>query len=680
MSLTHNMPKNWWSAMRDVLGWELRLLRAHRKLALAMLGVLFVPAVYAWIYLFAMWDPASHTRDLPAGLVNLDTGAQYRGRSLNLGSEVLTSIEAQSHFAYRRYQDAQQARQDVRQGRLAFVLEIPADFSQRALPGETRGAAKLTLYTSEGNNYTSAGFARRFAPEVAQRVNTMLAEARWDLVLSTAAGSQRNLDSLRTALADLHKGATELQSGLGRARDGSQQAVTASEAAVESAQRLRAGAAQLAEGSQQLGGGMRQMASSLRALESRLPAESELTSLRQGAQSLTQGQQDLLRGMDTLGAGALRLEAGLLRLRTAADETPLFGSWVVEGVTPIAAGARELGTGIGRAREAQTSLLQGAQKLQAGVGSLAEGTARAGATLSAMQARLPEDTRLDRLTEGTRELVNGHDALLGGLRQLSAGTQNLQQGLVGLTDGAGRLNVGLELLRKSLPSDVDRLEGNAQGLASSVEPEVEIVAPVANQGSALVPNFVPLALWVGAVMVCFLVHLRRVPEPVAAHPRLALAAGKLVLPLSVVLLQSLAMLALLAWVLKVPLPQPGLLALTLATSSVAFLAIVWTLVRLLGDLGKVVAVLLLIVQISAAGALLPIELSDEAFQAIHPYLPLTWVVQSFRVSLFGAYDGTFWPAYTAVALTAAAGLALGSLLGRWRPVPTPQWRPPLDIE
>jgi putative membrane protein len=203
VSWTRNMPKKWWTATRDVLGWELRLLRIHRKLALALAGVLFVPAIYAWIYLFAMWDPASHTRDLPAGLVNLDTGAQYRGRSLNLGSEVLVSIEAQGHFAYRRYQDAQEARRDARQGRLAFVLEIPADFSERALPGETRGAAKLTLYTSEGNNYASAGFARRFAPEVAQRVNPMLAEARWDLVLSTAAAAR----ATRVGAAEGRRGA-----------------------------------------------------------------------------------------------------------------------------------------------------------------------------------------------------------------------------------------------------------------------------------------------------------------------------------------------------------------------------------------------------------------------------------------------------------------------------------------
>ena len=538
------------------------------------------------------------------------------------------------------------------------MLEVPPDFSQRALPGEQPGAAKLTIYTSEGNNYTSAGFARRFAPEVAQRVNTMLAEARWDLVLSSAAGSQRNLDSLRAALADLHRGAAELQSGLGRTREGGRQAALASEAALESGQRLRTAAGQVADGSQQLGTGMRQLATSLRAMEARLPPESDLGALRQGARALADGQQDLLRGLDALGTGAQQLEVALIQLRTAADDIPLFGGAIVEGVTPIAAGSRELEAGLDRARDAQARLLAGTQRLQEGVGALADGTARARSAMSGLSARLPEDARLDRLAEGSRDLANGHDALVGGLRQMGAGTQALQTGLAGLADGAGRLSTGLELLRQSLPTDVDRPEGNAQGLALPVQPLVEVVAPVPNQGSALVPNFVPLALWVGAVMVAFLVHLRRVPESLGGHPRLALAAGKLALPLAVSVLQALAM----------------------ATTSVAFLAIVWALVRLLGDLGKVVAVLLLIVQVSAAGALLPIELSDESFQALHPYLPLTWVVQLFRVSLFDAYEGQFWPAYAVVAATAVAGLALGALVGRWRKVPASQWRPPLDIE
>ncbi|MEN9420437.1 MAG: hypothetical protein RI988_4058 [Pseudomonadota bacterium] len=669
-----------WRSALEVLRWEWRLLRAHPKHALACLGLLFVPAVYAWIYLYAMWDPASHTRDLPAGLVSLDTGAQYRERELNLGRQVLDQIERQGQFAYRRYDDPEQARREVRQGRLSFVLEIPADFSRRALPGEQPGAAKLRIYTSEGNNFASAEFARRFAPEVAQRVNTMLAEARWDLVLSRADGSQRSLETLRTALGELYRGSSELQGALARARESSQQLVSGAGGANEAATRLRAGAAQVADGAQQLGSGVRQLASSLRALEARRPSDAELQALRQGARAQAEGQREMLRGLDALGAGSSQLAAGLGQVREAADEVPLFGTRLAEGLAPVSEGMQQLGAGLQRARGGQAQLLQGAQRLEEGVETLADGTQRAGQALAALTARLPEDGRPEALADGARELLRGHEALQAGLQQLSGGTQALPGGLARLADGAGRLSTGLELVLRTLPPAVDRPEGSAQGLAQSVQPVLEVVAPVPNQGSALTPNFVPLALWVGAVMVAFVVHLRRVPAPLAGLPRGVLALGKLALPLAMVLLQSLVMLAMLAFMLGVTAPQPMLFALLLATTSVTFLALVWALVRVLGDLGKVVAVLLLIVQVSAAGALLPIELSDEAFQAMHPYLPLTWVVQAFRASLFGAFDGAFWPTYGVVAAIGLSALALGALFGRWRAVEPEGWRPPLDLD
>jgi len=314
------------------------------------------------------------------------------------------------------------------------------------------------------------------------------------------------------------------------------------------------------------------------------------------------------------------------------------------------------------------------------VTGLTEGTQRAGNAMSMLAARLPDETRLDSFVDGARDLSRGSDTLAGGLRQLSTGSDALQSGMARLTDGAGRLDTGLELLRRSLPVAVDAPGGSAQGLALSVEPVVEVVAPVPNNGTALTPNFVPLALWVGAVMTAFLLHLRRIAEPVAALPRTAQVAGKLALPLAVVLLQAALMLLMLVAVLKVPVPQPGLFALTLACASATFLLLVFALVRILGDLGKVLAVLLLIVQVSAAGALLPIELSDEAFQAMHPYLPLTWVVSAFRASLFGAYDGVFWPRLGTVAAFGAGALVLATLAGRWRVVGMAEWRPPLDIE
>ena len=324
--------------------------------------------------------------------------------------------------------------------------------------------------------------------------------------------------------------------------------------------------------------------------------------------------------------------------------------------------------------------MAGLLRVDEAVNALADGTQRAGQAMLQLATRLPDDGRLDSFVEGARELARGSESLGGGLRQLVGGSEALHGGLGKLGEGAARLNSGLELLRRSLPLAVDGPGGSAQGLALSVEPLIEVVAPVPNNGTALTPNFVPLALWVGAVMTAFLVHLRRIAQPVAGLPLTAQLVGKLALPLSIVFTQSMIMLMMLKWVLKVPVPEPGLFALTLAVASLTFMLLVFALVRLWGDLGKVAAVLLLIVQISAAGALLPIELSDDAFQVMHPYLPLTWVVNAFRASLFGAFDGVFWPTLGTVAAFGAGALLLATVAGRWRVVPLAEWRPPLDIE
>lgn len=152
------------------------------------------------------------------------------------------------------------------------------------------------------------------------------------------------------------------------------------------------------------------------------------------------------------------------------------------------------------------------------------------------------------------------------------------------------------------------------------------------------------------------------------------------LPLAAVLTQALLMLLLLRGGFGVPMPTPGAFALTLLLSSATFLALVFALVRVLGDLGKVIAVLLLVVQVSAAGALLPVELSDDVFQALHPYLPLSWVVRAFRVSLFGAFEGELAAPLATVAAIGAVALLVGLLSSRWREVPPEHWRPPLDLD
>lgn len=670
----------WREQARAVARWEWVLLRDWPQLRWAVVGLVFVPAVYALLSLSSAWDPAAHSRSLPVGLVNGDLGASYRERELNLGAQLLDALEQGAQFDYRRYADAEAARADVRRGRLDFLLIVPPDFSRQAVPGEAPGAAKLIVHTSEGNDYFAAAFARRFAPEVTARVNAMLNEARWSLVLDSAAGSQKSLQALRASLAELGSGSAELQAGLARARDGAQSLARASARAEPAIDRLEAGSRTAADTAAQLAGGLRQLNGSLRALESRRPADADVQALRAGARSLADAHRELGRNLETAQGGAVRLEEGLSALKEAADEIPLVGGRLAEGAGQLRAGAGQLAEGLGTLREGQSRMAAGASRLDEGVHTMTEGVLRSGAVLSGLVGRLPEEARLEQFVAGLRELAGGTQGLQAGLQPLDTGLQGLQAGLLRLEEGGQRLGSGLQLVLQALPGEVNAPGGSAPGMAASVQPQLEVEAPVANQGLALAVNFVPLSLWVGAVTAAFLFHLRRLSEPTAGFARSAQVAGKLALPAAVVLLQALGMVLLLRLGFGVELARPWAFTAVLASASLCFLSVVFLLVRLLGDLGKVVAVLLLIVQIGAAGALLPIQLSAPLFQTLHPLLPFTWVVKSFRAALFGAFEGQ-WLAPLGVVLGIAGGaLLLATVAGRWRVLPAAQWRPALDLD
>jgi putative membrane protein len=671
---------SWFADLRRVLHWEVDLLRRFALLRWAIAGALVVPALYALIYLSSVWDPAAHTRALPVGVVNLDAGARYRDRPINLGAELVEALERSAEFDYRTYADVESARRDVRVGTLDFMVQIPADFSRRAVPGELPGAAKLVIYTSEGNNYTGAGFAKRFAPEVVALINAMLNETRWALVLETAAGSQRSLESLDAALGQLERGARELRGGTAQVLEGTQSLGRNLARAEPEGARLASGAATAAEAGNALTGALRQLATSLRGVESRRPPDSELAALRAGSRALVDGHRELGAGLAAAQAGALQLDDGLAQLRTGIEDIPLVGGTLADGAAQLRTGSLELANGLGTLREGQARLAGGAQRVDEGVLQLTDGVQRSGAQLAAAANRLPDEARLEAFQSGLRELAAGNQALTAGLRPLAAGTQSLQAAATRIDEGAGRLVAGVELVRGSLPGASDAPGGSPRGLATPVEPMLEVDAPVANNGTALTPNFVPLALWIGASMMAFLFHFRRIAEPAADAARSAQVAGKLVLPAVLVLLQAAVVLAMMIGVLDVKVPSPATFGLILTTASLTFLAIVFALVRMFGEIGKVVAILLLTVQLAAAGALMPIQLSGELFQAIHPFLPFTWVVKAFRASLFGAFEGAWVEPWLVVVAAGGSALALSLLFGRWRVVPLPAWRPAVDTD
>lgn len=630
---------------------EATLFQRFPKLKVSALGIVFIPALYALIYLSSVWDPVARTHDLKAAIVNLDGGLDYRGQQVNVGKDVAKALHDKATFGFVDYSDAQLARAEVRQGKLAFALIIPADFSANAVPGNQAAGGRLQLYVSEGNNYNGAGLAKRFATELGHQVNTNLNEKRWSLVLSSAAGSMDNLAKMRKGVQALRDGAHQLDEGVGKAQAGAGKLETG-------AQGLSGHVGQLTDGVKQLGAGLRTM-------DAQLPKPQDLAALKSGAAELVGGHASLGQGLQTLQTGAQSLTDGANKLRDDTKGLPIVGKRVSEGAAQLAAGATQLGAGLQTARTGQTQLAEGSQRLSTGVAQLTDGVSALGVGIHTLATQAPPDAKLE-------ELKLGAQTLSGGVGELSGGLGRLHQ-------GARELAGGLDLLNQSLPTDLRAPDGSPRGLADSVEPEVQIVAPVRNNGTGFAPNFLPVSLWLGAVMTAFIFHLRRLPLAASGASRPSQLMGKVGILYTIVLAQALVVLLMSLFVLDIHVSRLLPYVLTLLMTSITFLLIILALTRAFGDAGKAAALILLIVQLSSGGGVMPVELSGGIFQDLSPWLPFTWAVKAFRASMFDAFDGTWLQAWLNVALAGMLAWFSACFIGRWRFVGPDEHRPAMDI-
>lgn len=617
---------------------ELAYLARYPKAWAALLVVLAVPAVYAVMYLSSVWDPEAHTAALAVGLVNLDQGVVVQGQALNVGQEVLGALRAEQKFGYRDFSDESAARQAVRRGELAFALMVPRDFSASALPGWSAGSGKLVVYASEGNSYQTAMMARRFAEGLGPQVNRRLNERRWRFVLASADAAQGQISELRENVAKLERGARQLHAGVAKTAQG--------------AGSLAAGGRQLNQGLGSLTQGAKQLGSGLKTMQEGLPPEQDLDRLLAGSQQLASSQAALAEGFGALKAGADQLASGVLLVRDEAAESLLVPDAEMEAVNKLASGAETLRQGMASALLAQQALAKASDEMNGGVTALVKGLQSIGAGVQGASAAVPEDSRLDEIDQGAAGLARGALKVSDATRQLE--------------DGSLKLAAGIDALDQALPESLPRPEGSPQGLAQSVDLQLESPTHVQNSGSGFAPNVLLAALWLGASVMAFLLHVRALPREALYFYRPAQMLGKLLSPACMVSMQ-VAVLALTAWgVLRIPIAQFVPFVVTLLISALAFLLIVFALMRAWGDVGKGVAMFLLAIQLTSSGGILPVELSGGFFMHISPWLPLTWAVKAVKASMFDAFGGDWLSPLWRVGLMGVAALGFAMFVGQWR--------------
>ena len=109
------------------------------------------------------------------------------------------------------------------------------------------------------------------------------------------------------------------------------------------------------------------------------------------------------------------------------------------------------------------------------------------------------------------------------------------------------------------------------------------------------------------------------------------------------------------------------------------LSVVMLLISVLGDAGRLLAVVLLILQLASSGGIYPVELSSAFYQKVHGYLPFTYLVRSFRATMFSAFEGRWSLPAVELTLCAVAAILLAMLLARWKYVPKESYGPAVEF-
>ncbi|MFF4405553.1 YhgE/Pip family protein [Streptomyces sp. NPDC001404] len=692
----------------------------------ALVALLLLPLLYGALYLWSFWDPYGRLDKVPVALVNDDRGATVDGKKLTAGDSIADGLHDSKSFKWQET-SAADARKGLESGKYYLSLTIPADFSKRVASssGNAPETGALQVRTNDANNYIVGSISRTVFSEVRAAASRNASRSFYDKIFVSFSDLHNKTkqaadgaDQLGDGIGKAEKGAGDLKNGLGQAKEGSDKLEDGVDKLHSGAGTLDAksgelanGAGQVADGAGQVAAGTQKLADmvngaasskdatylknnaadvgkmagkvadeagTLRQHVNDLPSAAVTAALaqksRSGANVLANDVYPALCEKATLpDDGCTKLKKAVFAAQQSADGAEELNTLVQNkngelGKLPAQLEALQsaaqqlhdkaptLASDIDGAVRDANALNDGAQKVAAGAAKLHDGAGKihngAGEIHDGLGTAKDGVAGLD---DGIGKLRNGADTLEGGMFKLSDGSSKL----------AGGLHDGVSRIPDYGKSDRD---ARTEVMADPVKLASQAMHKAPNYGTGFAPYFIPLSLWVGAMVAYMLMQPlnRRALAAGAPAWRIALAGWLPVVAIGV--LQVGALLSVLHWALGLQMERAAGTVGFLVLVTACFASIVQWLNARFGPAGRILVLALLMLQLTSAGGTYPVQTSPGFFNAIHPYLPMSYVIEGLRRLITGGGLGPVWQACGVLAAFTVGALALTAWAARGKQV------------
>lgn len=707
---------------------DLSRIRGSVVALIVAVGLVIVPTLYAWFNIAGSWDPYGNTGNLKVAVANSDDGymSDLIPVRVNIGDTVVSALRENDQLDW-RFVSESDAVEGVRSGEYYAAVVIPENFSSRMMTVFSSEAehAEIVYYENQKANAIAPRVTDKAASTVRQQIDETFAKTISDVGLATTSSLLEFMDgdqiaayagnlsgtlagaitTLRDASGSVDEFAGLLQSSTGLL-DSTSDLLASAGTANKDAETLVGDAktglsgmhdaldAAVAAINQSLKDSAGDYDAAAKAIDEAFGAADAhvsltVTQLRDASADVAKRASDMRDVQDNILAVERDVEGSNLPEKLKAELVQKID--IVANTVGNVANQQELLAK--HLSDAAASLETGAADARAKAQAVKDGIAEAKGSIGGVKdsynatlkqqisdlsdavadvARRGSDMA-DDLGATVTDLSHAASALsddLAGAHEVLAGAS---ADLVSAADDLQRLKEGLDTAVTS--GDLDRVReligsdpaALADALAAPVALDRQAVYHIKNYGSAMAPFYTTLSIWVAGIVLAAMLKANVDEADVKAlgNPRLhELYLGRYAFFALLAFAQATLVCAgdLLFFGIQCEHPFQFMLVGWLA--GFVFSNMIYTLTVSFGDIGKAIAVVLLVMQVAGSGGTFPIEMTADFFQAVYPFLPFTHAINAMHAAMAGAYGMEFWIELGTLSLYLIPSLALGLVFRR----------------
>ena len=646
-----------------------------------IVGLIFLPSMYAWPNILSSWDPYGHTNNIKVAVTSEDEGATVDGKDLNLGNSLVEGLKNNKNLDWQFVSSKQEAEDGVRIGDYYASIVVPKNFSQDMTSVSRTEPQRATIeYTvNEKINAISPKITNSGASAIANNISKNFVETANGIIFEKLheAGIkfEENLPSIEKAKEEIFKlndnfstYESTLSELIGKVEYGynilnnvqntlpeidrvaTNSIMIADKAGItinniqgfnerllpiinnhlNVVEEVSKEANVIAKEIQQKPDKTEEIKARQKALDSRLQASTERLQLVKNIfeyfNNLSNERlfNNQLERVTTLLNDIMTIKEVNNNIYNKMDHYDEIANTVKEEFVNKSARVNEVSSNMNSKLNVEVAPLISQVLSRAEVN-----IDKVSGIIAGAQGELPAVER--KLSETEVKISNAYGKLLSLQAQMPSAKSKIQK----LTDEIKKADSGIDKNQLFNLLKVDYKQ-QAEFFANPVKLQENKFYHIENYGSAMTPFYTVLSIWVGSLLMSSLLTTKVEDEENKYKPYQKYF-GRGLLFVIISLFQTLIITLGDMYVLGTQATSPYRFVLYALLISLLFSSIIYTIVCILGNVGKAVCIVLLVLQLGSSGGTFPIQMTSKFFQALYPKVPFTYSIGLLREAVGGVY-------------------------------------------